>query len=150
MHLTRESPADLDALATALISQGSRFARTASRRASTRLSLVAMRILVNLQQDGRLRVGELALREGIAQPAMTATVNRLQRHGMVTRDADPADARAALVGLTPAGAAELAVFRRQAASRVRPLLEALDEVELTVLDDAAVLLQRLADEMSRR
>ncbi|MCD0442588.1 MarR family transcriptional regulator [Glycomyces sp. A-F 0318] len=143
------SPEGIDQLAARLISQGSRFARTASRRAGTQRSLIALRVLANLRQEGDLRVGELALREAITQPAMTATVNRLEADGLVARSADPSDARASVVSLTEAGARELHEFRMRAAAEVRPAIAGLGEDDLAVLARAADLLEELADRLNR-
>ena len=94
----------IDQLSVSLMVHSSRFARSLSRRAGSVRSLVAMRVLSNLEQVGDLRIGELAEREFIAQPAMTATVNRLEGDGLVERLRDEGDARASLVHLTRAGA----------------------------------------------
>jgi DNA-binding MarR family transcriptional regulator len=147
--MVSRGPEDIDQLAARLTSQGSRFARTASRKAGTKRSLIALRALANLQQEGDLRVGELALREAITQPAMTSAVNRLEADGLVARSADPADARASVVSLTEAGAAELHDFRMRAAAKVRPVLESLPEDDLAVLARAADLLQELADRLNQ-
>ncbi|GAA1668512.1 hypothetical protein GCM10009830_12900 [Glycomyces endophyticus] len=147
--MVSRSPEGIDQLAARLVSQGSRFARTASRRAGTQRSLIALRALANLQQEGDLRIGELAVREAITQPAMTAAVNRLEADGLVARGADPADARATVVSLTEAGAAELHEFRMRAAAKVRPALESLGEADLAVLARAADLLQELADRLNQ-
>ncbi|WP_158299783.1 MarR family winged helix-turn-helix transcriptional regulator [Glycomyces paridis] len=144
------SPEGIDQLSARLISQGSRFARTASRKSGEQRSLIALRVLSNLLQEGDLRIGELAQRETITQPAMTATVNRLEEDGLVERRADPADARAAVVHVTQAGAAELEAFRMRAAARVRPHLERLGEDDLAVLARAADLLGDLADRLNER
>lgn len=148
--MVSRAPEGVDQLAARLISQGSRFARTASRKSGEQRSLIALRVLANLQFEGGLRVGELALRETITQPAMTATVNRLESHGLVVRRSDPADARASLVQITEAGAAELEAFRMRAAAEVRHELESLGEDDLAVLSRAAELLEHLADRLNDR
>ncbi|GAA2163189.1 MULTISPECIES: MarR family winged helix-turn-helix transcriptional regulator [Glycomyces] len=148
--MVSRSPDGIDLLAARLISQGSRFARTASRSAGEQRSLIALRVLANLQQEGDLRVGELAKRETITQPAMTATVNRLEEDGLVARGADPSDARASIVRITDSGATELAAFRMRAAARVRPVIETLGEDDLAVLARAAELLETLADRLNDR
>lgn len=148
--MIQPSPGDLDLFAARLISQGSRFARTASRRSGSHRSLIALRALANLQQEGDLRVGELAQRETVSQPAMTTTVNRLEAEGLVARRDDPSDARAAVVRITEDGAAELHEFRMSAAAAVRPALEQLDRDDLAVLARAAELLETLADRLSDR
>lgn len=141
-----DSPAvPLDQLAARLVVHGSRFARHATRGTGEHRSVVAVRVLSNLQHEGPLRVGELAARERITQPAMTSAVNRLEEDGLVVRRSDPLDARASVVELTDAGRAELAQFRRRAAERVRPALERLTAEDRTVLDRAATLLEQLTD-----
>lgn len=148
--MVSRSSEGIDELAARLISQGSRFARTASRKSGEQRSLIALRVLANLQFEGDLRVGELALRETITQPAMTATVNRLEADGLVARHSDPADARVSVVRLTDAGAAKLEAFRMRAAAGVRRDLEALGEDDLAVLSRAAELLEHLADRLNER
>jgi len=53
-----------------------------------------------LDQNGPHRLSELAVREGVSQPAMTSLVSRLERDGYAKRRPDPADARVVVVHLT--------------------------------------------------
>ncbi|WP_313554959.1 MarR family winged helix-turn-helix transcriptional regulator [Miniimonas arenae] len=137
----------LDDLAATLVVSASRFGRTASRATGTHRSLVAHRVLGNLHNEGPLRIGALTHLEGITQPAMTSAVNRLEEEGLVTRTADPEDARASVVVLTDAGRAEVADFRLRAAAHVRPLLDALGPDDVDVLRRAAALFQDMTDAM---
>ncbi|GAA2104987.1 MULTISPECIES: MarR family winged helix-turn-helix transcriptional regulator [Brevibacterium] len=137
-------------LAARLIVGGSGFARTASRGVTRGFSLVAMRTLSNLKKEGGLRIGELAQREGIAQPSMTSAVNSLANAGLVTREPDPDDARAAVVTLTPAGSAELTAFRLRTADSAAPLIEALPAEDLAALTRAAELLDQLTEQLRSR
>lgn len=139
-------PSSPDELAARLIAQGSRFARIASRATGSSRPLVATRVLATLQFDGPQRVGQLAAHERFTQPAMTATVNRLEADGLVTRTPDPADARAVVVALTEAGLAEITAFRAKAAAHVLPAMEQLSADDLAVLDRAANLLEQLANQ----
>ena len=125
-----------------LFVQASRFSRSMSRRTGAQRSLVAMRVLSNLEGQP-LRVGELAAREMVTQPAMTTTLNRLATDGLVERHVDADDARAALVALTDAGHDALASFRARAANAARPVLDELADDDLTTLVRAADLLERL-------
>lgn len=143
------TPVISDELTSRLLAQASRFARTATRRAGMRYSLVAMRVLSNLQHDGDLRVGELAARETVSQPTMTVTVNRLEQDGLVTRRPDPLDARASVVQLTAAGLTELQSFRTRAAAVVRPVLADLSEADAATLARAAELFELLSDRLGR-
>ena len=80
---------------------------------------------VRLDADGPTRVSDLARLEGVTQPAMTGLVNRLEGEGLVTRSADPTDARAALVTITAAGRAFVEARR---AERVRVLSARIDRL----------------------
>jgi len=137
-------PESLDLLAARLISQGSHFARVASRTAGRHRPVVAFRVLADLDLEGPQRVGRLASHERLSQPAMTATINRLEADGLVHRTVDPADGRAVVVAITPDGRTELASFRSRAAANVRPGLELLRPEDLRTLAHAADLLERLA------
>lgn len=97
---------------------GARFTRGMSRCTESVHSLVAMRVLANLQLDGPLRVGELAAREHITQPTMTTVINRLAEHGLVAKGTDPDDARVSMVSLTQAGIDELYAFRTRASAEL--------------------------------
>ena len=72
---------------------------------------VGMRVLSILDESGALGVTQLAAIDQCSQPTMSGTVNGLVERGWVTKDSDPADARAALVSLTSSGRAVLAEAR---------------------------------------
>ena len=57
-------------------------------------------ILLPLFEEDGLRMGELARRARLSKQTMTTMVRLLERDGLVTREPDPADGRAALVRLT--------------------------------------------------
>ena len=59
--------------------------------------------LARLLGHGERRLGELAVQRGVGQPVVSRQVGELEARGLVTRRSDPADARAALIRLTPAG-----------------------------------------------
>jgi DNA-binding MarR family transcriptional regulator len=58
-------------------------------------------VLLPLYEEDGLRLGELARRARLSKQTMTALIRRLERDGLVALRADPSDARAALVYLTP-------------------------------------------------
>jgi MarR family transcriptional regulator, organic hydroperoxide resistance regulator len=58
-------------------------------------------VLVPLWEEDGLRMGELARRSRLSKQTMTTLVRLAERDGLVVRRPDPADARAALVSLTP-------------------------------------------------
>jgi DNA-binding MarR family transcriptional regulator len=91
------------------------------------------RALNVLLGDGGLRLSELADRLRIAPRSATEVVDDLQERELVARRPDPADRRATLVDLTPAGAATGAAIRaaRQSeAERFFGALSAADRADL--------------------
>lgn len=138
----------LDSLAYELVANSSSFRRAYARGLDGRRSLIAIRVLANLQSGGPLRIGELATREAVTQPTMTGIVNRLVADNLVERRADAQDARASAVTLTDAGRQELEQARTAAAQSVRPALETLSPDDLEILQRAANLLGRLGDTLT--
>ena len=67
------------------------------------LNLTQASMLVFLHESGPLRQTQLARRLGQGRAATGSTVDLLEGRGLVDRQADPADRRAWLVRLTPAG-----------------------------------------------
>src|SRR4051812_33141269 len=59
--------------------------------------------LATVNRAGRLTLGELAAREHIAAPSVTRIVEKLQRAGLVTRQASESDGRVAFVEVSTAG-----------------------------------------------
>jgi DNA-binding MarR family transcriptional regulator len=101
-------------------------------------------LLLPLFEEDGLRMGELARRARLSKQTLTTMVRLLERDGLVERRTDPADARAALVFLTPrsrafepVAAATLAELDRAARSRlgddevagVKASLRALTELD---------------------
>ena len=93
-------------------------------------------VLVPLIEEDDLRVGELARRARLSKQAMTTLVRSVEQAGLVVREPDAADGRAARVRLTPKGQA----FGLAAAQAVRELdelvAESLNDEELDRLVNA--------------
>ncbi|WP_328302580.1 MarR family winged helix-turn-helix transcriptional regulator [Actinomycetospora sp. NBC_00405] len=120
------------------------FAAWAIRSTAGRdLSLTTASTLATLDRDGPQRLSDLAVREGVTQPSMTALVTRLERDGLATRGADPSDGRAVVVTLTHAGRDVLTARRTRRASRLAELLDHLEPDERAAVDAAAGALSRL-------
>lgn len=108
-------------------------------------STTALSTLATLDSAGAVRLTELAVREGISQPSMTALVARLHRQGWVQRWGDVTDRRIVLVGITEEGRETL---RRSRAARVAfltGLIGSLDIAEQKALDESVRALRALAD-----
>lgn len=69
------------------------------------LALGAFPALLHLWEQDGLTQRDLVERLGIEQPTMAATLTRMERDGLITRQADPSDARAQRIRLTDAARA---------------------------------------------
>ncbi|EHK87393.1 transcriptional regulator [Saccharomonospora azurea SZMC 14600] len=74
---------------------------------------------------GRMRLGDLAAKEGVAAATMSRIVSALVDSGYVRRESDPADRRAWLVELSADGERLLADVR---ATRVHELSARIDRL----------------------
>lgn len=97
------------------------------------LSTSAAFAMNRVNREGPIRLTALAAREGISQPSMTQLVQRLERQDLVTRFADPADGRAALIGLTEHGREVLDDRKRVRRARLAELLATLSPEEENAL-----------------
>jgi DNA-binding MarR family transcriptional regulator len=107
------------------------------------LSLTAASTLRNLELNGPRRLTELAMHEGVTQPAMTQLVSRLERERLAERTTDPADGRVVLVRITPAGRELLTRRRETRARHLAELLSALSTEDQRHLAAALPALERL-------
>lgn len=133
-----------DREALELLLATSRFTRTLGRVPGVHHSTVAWRVLGEVSRTPT-RVSALAQQQRVAQPTMTALVQRLEGEGWLTRGPDPEDGRATLVSVTDAGRAALAEYRATAAAAVDPHLAQLSDFDRATLLRAAELLQQLSD-----
>ena len=99
-------------LALDVVRSAARLTRAASKIPGVTYSSIAWRVLADLERDGATRVTDLAAAQRVAQPTMTALVQRVEGEGWVRRSADPGDKRATLVTITDAGSGPaLAAYR---------------------------------------
>lgn len=83
--------------------------------ARDQVSAAHVHITRHLALEGS-RLTELAQQAGMSKQAMGDLVDQCEAWGLVTREADPLDARARKVCFTPTGLAWLAAFRRAVAA----------------------------------
>jgi DNA-binding MarR family transcriptional regulator len=129
-------------LGNELLRSAARLSRWASRHASFDVPFAQARLLALLDELGPSRVSALAAADHSSQPSITTQLHRLEAAGWVERAADPADARASLVSLTPAGKDALEEVRRARVAVLAPALDGLDapalariQVAIDVLDE---------------
>lgn len=86
---------------------------------------VAQAATLEALADESLRLGALGQRLGIAPSTLTRNLARLEEAGLVERESDPGDARAARVALTEAGRDAARGVERQEQAFARDVLERL-------------------------
>ncbi|MEV0166712.1 MarR family winged helix-turn-helix transcriptional regulator [Nonomuraea fuscirosea] len=107
------------------------------------LSITALSTLASLERLGPRRLTDLAVMEGVTQPAMTQLVSRLEREALAERQPDPFDRRVVVVAITPHGRAELARRRAVQAKRLAELLAELPGEDRAAIAAALPALERL-------
>jgi DNA-binding MarR family transcriptional regulator len=122
-----------------------RMARRLRReRADTSLTLTQLSALATVERHGPLTPGELAEHERVQPPSMTRVIGGLEERGLLTRTPHPTDGRQALVSVTPAAVALLAVERAARERWLSAALQALSADERSTLAAAVPVLERLA------
>ena len=112
-------------------------------------SLTSRNVLAALAVEGPSRLTALATASGIAQPAMTQLVGRLEREGLVVRLIDPEDAPATLVAITDAGRALRAELHQSAHERMTELLDRLSADDQATLALAMRVAMPLLEQLTR-
>ena len=92
---------------------------------------------------GPIRVSALANAEQVRTPTMTPIVAALEHDGLVTRESDASDARAALLRATSKGARLMAEGRARRVAALAAELNDLSETDLAALDRAVGILEKL-------
>jgi DNA-binding MarR family transcriptional regulator len=123
-----------------------RLNRRLRQQGETGLGASTYSALATISRRGPLSLGELASLEGVKPPSITTTVASLEGQGLVTREADPSDRRVTRVTVTPRGRLRLLRSRTRKTAYLAARLEALDERQLQVLEEAASILERALEE----
>jgi DNA-binding MarR family transcriptional regulator len=112
-------------------------------------SLTSRNVLSALAAEGPSRLTALATATGIAQPAMTQLVGRMEREGLVLRLIDPEDARATLVAITDAGRALRDELHQSLHQRMAELLDRLPADDQATLALAMRVAMPLLEQLTR-
>lgn len=133
------------ALGADLLSVVARLNRLANQRVRIQLPFAQARLLSTIEDQGTARISDLAALDHCSQPTMTTQVRRLEDAGMVSRIADPVDARAVLISITDEGRDALTRVRLDRAAAIDPYLERLDDDARATLTGAVAVLRDLLD-----
>jgi DNA-binding MarR family transcriptional regulator len=140
------APAELASHLGLAVARVNRRARQEGLTTGDDLTASRLAALATIEKHGPITLGEVAALEQVQPPSMTRIVARLEEHGLVMREVDPADRRVARVRITPAGTDVLAVTRtRRNAFLARRVARFTDD-ERATLAAAVPLLERILDD----
>jgi DNA-binding MarR family transcriptional regulator len=122
-----------------------RLSRRLRRAETAGLTPTQLAALATVEQSGPLRLGDLAAAEGIAPSTLTRLVAVLEELGYVRRDADPRDARASTLAITPEGHEMMERLRAERSALLSQRVMLLTPQQRAALADALPALEALAD-----
>lgn len=122
-----------------------RLSRRMRRHQLAGLTPTQLAALSTVESTGPLRLGDLAAAEGIAPSTLTRMVAALEDLGYVRRDADPKDARASTLVITPRGHATLEQLREEGTAMLTKWLTQLSPDQRAALATALPALEALAE-----
>jgi DNA-binding MarR family transcriptional regulator len=110
----------------------------------TGLSPARLSALSVVAFGGPMRISDLARAEQVKTPTITPVVAALERDGLITREVDQRDARAAILRATPKGQTLMAAGRARRVAALAAELRTLPTKDRQVLRRAASLMQQLS------
>jgi DNA-binding MarR family transcriptional regulator len=113
------------------------------------LTVTQYSALVSVEENGPVRLTDLALIEGVTAPTVARVVEGLVSRGFVDRRADPRDARSSLLTVSDAGKELLVRMRTERTALLASSLARLSEDEIRVLERALPVLETLARDSER-
>jgi len=122
-----------------------RLSRRMRRHQLAGLTPTQLAALSTVEQSGPIRLGDLAAAEGIAPSTLTRMVAVLEELGYVRRDADPRDARASTMAITPAGHETLDRLRAEGNAMLAEWLMLLKPEQRSAVAAALPALEALGD-----
>jgi DNA-binding MarR family transcriptional regulator len=106
-----------------------------------------LKMLLEADDDGGIRVGEIARNLGVRVPSATEQIIKLERAGLVRREVDPADSRAVRVTLTPEGHAAVGSANARRNAIMAGILGSLTDRERQALAAAIPVISRINESL---
>ena len=122
-----------------------RLARRLRKHELAGLTPTQLAALATVERSGPIRLGDLAAIEGIAPSTLTRLVTALEDRGYVLRCADPSDARASTLAITPQGQDMLERIRTETTLAITASLRLLTPAQRSALAAALPVLEQLAE-----
>ena len=123
-----------------------RLSRRLRRHELAGLTPTQLAALSTVERSGPLRLGDLAAAEGIAPSTLTRLVAVLEELGYVQRYADPKDARASTLAITPKGHQTLEQLREEGTALLTQSLMLLTAEQRAALATALPALEQLGED----
>lgn len=108
---------------------------------SSHISMAQLSILMILEENGPMRISQIAATETIRMPTASNAVNQLETMELVTRVRDTSDRRGVSVTLTDKGREELRRLGDERAEQLASMLDSLSEEELKEVADATSVIE---------
>src|SRR2546421_12419820 len=121
-----------------------RLARRLRKHELAGLHPTQLAALAAVERSGPMRLGDLAAAEGIAPSTLTRLVTVLEESGYVRRHADPSDARASTLVITPRGHDTLERLRTESTLGLAASLQLLTPAPRSALAEALAVPGQLA------
>lgn len=111
--------------------------------AASAISMAQLSIMMNLQDNGPLRISQIADLEAIRMPTASNAVNHLEQMGLVSRVRDVSDRRGVRVRLTEEGKNQLEKIGEERIEQLASLLDGLTDEDLQQIEKTLPLLDRV-------
>ena len=118
--------------------------RMRAERSDTLLTLSQLAALATLERHGAMTPRDLAAAERVQPPSLTRLAASLEESGLITRTPHASDGRRVLLAVSASGVALLREDRRRREAWVAQQLAGLEPEEHAVLEQATLVLDRLA------
>jgi DNA-binding MarR family transcriptional regulator len=109
------------------------------------LPMAQVELMQTLADGSPARVNDLADRLHLAQSTVSGLVGQMMNSGLVTREVDPVDRRAAVVTLSPTGRDQLDNWEKAHVRWIQTALGRLDDADQAQVVAALPALRRLTD-----
>ncbi|GGM36805.1 hypothetical protein GCM10011608_21820 [Micromonospora sonchi] len=137
-----ESLREVEHELTALLRRGRAISWEIASEVHPNLEPNAYGLLLWLRRSGSIRLTDLAARLGVGKGTLSRQIQSLEGLGLVRRDPDPSDRRAAQLSLTEEGQRRFDAAR---ASRLRQIRRALESWPRQDVEEFARLMRRFND-----
>ncbi len=141
------SPPSASEVVSTLIATSHRLRRVLNTRLSRQPGVIGLsgprlRLLLAVEEAGRLRMGDLAEDLGVTARTVTTLVDALEREGLLVRLPDATDRRATLLALTEKAQTQFEQVRRIQMDLGEEFVAPLDQEQRRLLLDLLSLLNK--------